>query len=188
MQQPGQRIVVVGDSGSGKTYVAQRLAKALQLEYICNDALIWRPNWVEVPRDERVPCFDEATRGDRWVIDGNLAAVKDPEDRLVLGRADTVVWLDLPRREVWPQVIFRTFKRAATGEDLWHGNRESWRQSFFSRDSIILWSVRMFNKYRQRHAAFFADPQWDRLTRIRLGSRREVGRWLEWVEHETPCP
>lgn len=49
--KPGQRIVVVGTSGCGKTYVAKALAERLGIRYISNDAIIWRPNWVETPRE-----------------------------------------------------------------------------------------------------------------------------------------
>ena len=43
-----------------------------------------------------------AVTGERWVIDGNYTSqVKD----LVWARADTVVWLDLPRRTVMRRII-----------------------------------------------------------------------------------
>ena len=46
----GNRICVVGTSGSGKTYVARALAERLSLRYICNDEIIWRADWVPTPR------------------------------------------------------------------------------------------------------------------------------------------
>ena len=39
-------------------------------------------------------------------------------------RADTVVWLDLPRSQVMRQIVSRTFRRVLTREELWNGNRE----------------------------------------------------------------
>ena len=130
------RIIVVGTSGSGKSYVAKAIAKNLGIKYICNDALIWMPNWINVPNDERLPGFEKATDCEAWVIDGNVASTHRPENALLLERADTIVWLDLPRRTVWSQVFWRTIRRAITREELWHGNRESFRLSFFSRDSM----------------------------------------------------
>ena len=51
----GRRILVVGTSGAGKTYVAQHLAKRLNLRYICNDTIIWGPDWTPVPKADRLP-------------------------------------------------------------------------------------------------------------------------------------
>src|SRR5262245_44968654 len=95
---PGTRICVVGTSGSGKTTVAMALAEALGLHYISNDAIIWRADWQPTPHDEVYTDIDAATSGDRWTFDGNLG--HSPEDRLVLSRCDTLVWLDLPRWQV----------------------------------------------------------------------------------------
>lgn len=169
-------MLVIGTSGSGKTHVAKAVAAALDLTFVDNDAIIWRANWVEAPRDDVLRDFELATRGDRWVIDGNLAG-SHPEDLLVLGRCDTIVWLDLPRREVWPAITRRTLMRAWTKQPLFHGNVERWSQAL-SRDSMIVWSVKTFARRRRAYTALFADPQHADQQRIRLRSRSEVEAWL----------
>ncbi|MEM6552071.1 MAG: hypothetical protein AAF750_08080 [Planctomycetota bacterium] len=176
----GRRIAVVGVSGSGKSYVARALAERLGILYVANDALIWEADWKEPTPEQEYRNFDEATAGEAWVIDGNLNP-KSAADRLVLDRIDTLVWLALPRREVWPQLLGRTVKRAATREELWHGNRESWRTSFLSKDSILWWSVKTYNHNRRRYGPWMTDAAHAHLIRVRLGSRREVRRWLKSV-------
>ena len=172
---PGRRICVVGTSGCGKTYVAEALAQRLGIRYVCNDAIIWRANWVPTPRDERLQQVHAAAALDAWTFDGNLSA---PEDQPVLDRFDTIVWLDLPRWQVHSQVLRRTLTGLITKEPLWqHGNVERWR-IFFSRDSIVWWSIKTFSKRRVEYAALFADPAHADKVRIRLASRREVNRWL----------
>lgn len=182
MQQPGRRIIVVGTSGSGKTHVAKAIAARLGIKYICNDALIWRADWQLVPKPERLPGFDAATDCDAWVIDGNVGAYTSPENAILLERADTIVWLDLPRRTVWRQVIVRTTKRVLFREELWHGNRETFRTSFLSRDSIILWSIQTFSKCRSRYQEMFTDDRWAHLQRIRLANSRQVRTWLDGLQ------
>jgi adenylate kinase family enzyme len=184
---PGSRICVVGTSGSGKTYVADALARILDVTYICNDAIIWRADWQETPADERYAEFDAATRADAWTFDGNLnpqsvAADRLSDDLLILSRCDTIVWLDLPRRQVWSAITQRTLWRAWTKEPMWHGNVERWR-NVFSRDSMIWWSVKTFARRRRIYGAFFDDPTYADRTRIRLRSRREVNAWLEDIAH-----
>jgi hypothetical protein len=56
------------------------------------------------------------------VVDGNYRAVV-PD--LVWARADTVVWLDLPRRTVLRRVTWRSLRRVVRREELWNGNRET---------------------------------------------------------------
>jgi adenylate kinase family enzyme len=179
MQQPGKRIIVVGTSGSGKTHVAKAIAAKLGIKYICNDSLIWRANWELVLKSERRPAFAEATDCDAWVIDGNVTTTTSPENALLLERADTILWLDLPRRTVFKQVILRTIKRVLTREELWHGNRETLRTSFLSKESIIVWSIQTYPKYKAKYAEIFADEQWAHLKRIRLTRKRQVQNWLE---------
>lgn len=173
--EPGRRIAVVGTSGSGKSYVANALAAKLGLPYISGDSLIWAPSWQEVPRAERLRRFDAATSSDGWTIDTNLGS--SAEDALVLERCDTLVWLDLPRWQVWSQVIERTLRRVMTRELLWHGNVETWRR-MLSRDSIIWWSLKTYGRRRRAYRASFADPALNDKVRIQLRSRSKVNRWL----------
>ena len=171
---------MVGTSGSGKTYVAEALAAKLGYTYISNDAIIWRPNWQETPHTERVQQIEAATRAESWTYDGNLYA-RNPDDRGVMQRCDTIVWLDLPRWQVWSQVIRRTLRRIWTQEELWNGNRESLR-ILFLRNSVIWWSVKSFARRRRRYGEMFADAAFAEKRLVRLRSRREVDLWLGSVE------
>ena len=74
-----------------------------------------------------------------WVCVGNYSHVQD----LVLSQADTVLWLRLPFRVSFWRLCKRTVARAWTQQPLWAGNpnRESWRQSFCSRNSILLYAI-----------------------------------------------
>jgi len=175
--RPGRRICVVGSSGSGKTFVAQALAARLGLRYVSNDALIWRADWVEVPDEERAPAFDAATREDGWTFDGNLG--RAPGVHLVLGRCDTLVWLDLPRWQVMWSVTARTLRRMVTRERLWHGNVERWRM-LLSRDSMIFYTWRTYGRRKRQYEALFASGAGPPAM-VRLRSRREVDRWLASV-------
>ena len=61
---------------------------------------------------------------------------------IVLERADLVVWLDPPLPTVLRRLGARTVRRVRSGEELWGGNRETWRGAFFSRDSLFLWALK----------------------------------------------
>ena len=140
------------------------------------DGVFHQPGWVPLEPDEFRRAAALAVAGDGWVIDGNYSAVR----ALVWARADTVVWLDLPRRTVMRQVVWRTLRRGVTRQELWNGNRESLR-NFLTWDpeqSVISWAWHSHAKYRARYGAAAGDPANAHLTFVRLTSRRSVARFL----------
>ena len=62
-----------------------------------------------------------ATEGDDWISDGTYFAIIG---ELVLERAETVVWLDLPVALVMWRLVRRSWVRKRDDVLLWHGNRE----------------------------------------------------------------
>lgn len=89
-----RRIAVIGCSGAGKSRLAKELAARLGVPAIHLDARYWRPGWVETPADEWEAKQPELFAGDAWVADGNFHGTL----RHRTARADTVVFLDFPRR------------------------------------------------------------------------------------------
>jgi len=145
MSQIGRRIVVYGPAGSGKTYVAARIAQTIGVPHIELDALFWLPEWEEKSleqfRDDVSAAINENAGG--WVCDGNYGRVRD----IILPQADTVVWLRLPFYVVFWQLLKRTVTRSWKGDILWGYNRESWRQSFLSRDSLLLYVIKNWGRH-----------------------------------------
>lgn len=172
-----KRVSVVGSSGSGKTTVARRLAETLGVPYVELDALHWGVNWCAATDAELSGRVRAATAGAAWVVDGNYWSKVGPE---VWTRADTVVWVNPPRwRAVW-QSVTRTVHRAATREELWAGNRESWRGLWFWRgeDSILWWAWTTYARSQERYAQAMTDPQWSHITFHRLRTRREIDQFV----------
>jgi adenylate kinase family enzyme len=171
-----RRVSVVGCSGSGKSTLAGELAHVLGGAHLELDGVFHQPGWVPLPEDEFRRVVAAATDVDCWVMDGNYSAVRP----LVWARADTVVWLDLPKRTVMRQVVWRTLRRGVTRQELWNGNRESLRNflTWDPKESVISWAWHNHAKYRDRYGAAAADPAYAHLTFIRLTSRRAITRFL----------
>ncbi len=171
-----RRVSVVGNSGSGKSTLATSLAVVLGVPHLELDGVFHQPGWVPLPEDEFRRAVAAAVAGDGWVTDGNYSAVRP----MVWARADTVVWLDLPRRTVMRQVVWRTLRRAVTRQELWNGNREPLRNflTWAPEENIISWAWHNHTKYRHRYGAAAADPAHAHLTFVRLTSRRAITRFL----------
>ncbi len=164
-----RRINVVGTSGSGKSTFARRLAHQLDLPYVEMDALWWRPGWLESDPDSFRARIQRAVAQPAWVLDGHYGtttlAIKWRE-------AEQVIWLDYTLARTFRQVLFRSIRRVWSGEELWPGtgNRESFRLTFLSRKSILLWTLRTHRPNRRKYLALIADPRFAHIRFVHLRS------------------
>ena len=176
-----RRVSVVGISGSGKSTLSRRLAAALDAPRIELDGIFHQPNWTPLPREVFRARLAPLLRSERWVVDGNYGSkVQD----LVWDAADTVVWLDLPRRAILPGLLARTLRRMWTREPLWNDNRERWRHLFDPRpeQNILLWMLTQHGRQRRRNERGLTGERWSRLALHRLRSRGEAERFLQALE------
>ncbi len=175
----GRRVAVYGPTGSGKSTLARRIAAGLGVPAIELDSIFHRPGWQPTPDGEfRAAVLERiAACEDGWVFDGNYRAVRD----IILSRADTVVWLRLPFRVVFRRLVARTLRRAWTREVLWGTNRESWRKTFLSRDSLLLWSVTTWKRHVRRLSEDLTKVP-HQASVITLRTPRQVGAFVSAFE------
>jgi adenylate kinase family enzyme len=164
------RIVVLGTSGAGKTTVARRLAGRYGLAPIELDDVSTGPGWTTIPAAELRARVLAALQAPDWIVDGNYERALGP---LVLERADTAVWLDLPLRVSLARMARRTWRRVRDRALDAHGNRERWRLAHLS---WVVWEVRSHLRRRVRMRARLARHRG--LTVVHLRSQREVDAWL----------
>jgi adenylate kinase family enzyme len=165
--------VIASASGSGKTTLGREVARRLEVPFVEVDSLVHGPNWVETPDDELREQMQPIVDSDAWVIDGTY---RRKLGDLVLARADTVVWLDLPIRVWFPRLVRRTYRRLRGREELWNANKESLRSAVWGRESLFAWAFRMhFGRRRRYPHELAAYPV------VRLRSRREVEEWLRGI-------
>ena len=171
-----RRVSVVGTSGAGKSTLGRSLADALGGEFLELDSVNHQADWVPLPTEEFRRRVALVVAGERWVIDGNYSKIRD----LVWARADTVVWLDLPRRTVMRRVTWRSVRRMALRTELWNGNREHWRYLFSldKEESVVAWAWQSHASTRAKFEAAMADPANGHLRFVRLTSPAAVRRFL----------
>lgn len=172
-----ERVVVVGDSCSGKTVLSRALGARLDHPHIELDQLYWGPRWTPRPLDDFRASVEEAVAGARWIVDGNYHRMIE----LVWSRATALVWLDYPLPLVLARGLKRSIRRSLRAEPLFAGNRESLRRSFLSHDSLLLWILTSRGPRRRRYCQLLEERRFPRLEVHRLGSPRATDRWLERV-------
>ena len=174
-----QRINLVGTSGCGKTTLGRKLAEILEAPHIEMDAFYHGPNWSTVDPDVFLERVTNAIAPPKWILDGNY---HDRTHAIKWARATMVVWLDMPFLTNMFRAVSRAVNRAWTQEEFWpgSGNRESFRKSFFSTDSIILWTAKTYQRRRRDYLKFVGNPPGVRF--IQLSGPKEVEEFLAQVE------
>ncbi|MEV0096475.1 AAA family ATPase [Streptomyces sp. NPDC050738] len=166
------RVLVVGSTGAGKSTMARAIARRLGLEFHEMDALHFiGPGWQENPNLTRqVARILEGPGG--WVFD----SLGHPDVRdLLWEHADTVVWLDYPRRVVLWRVLRRSVRRTLLRERVFGGNREA-LAGWFRRDHPVWWAMSQYEGRRAEILRRTRDPRFAPLRVVRLAHPRDHNR------------
>lgn len=174
------RINFVGTSSSGKSTLSKKLASVLDVPYIEMDLLYHEPNWTEpTPEVFRTRLSNAIAKKSRWVLDGNYHSKTFD---IKWARSTMIVWLDVP----FSVNMFRAFKRALhrswTKQELWPGtgNRETFGRTFFSRESMILWTAKSFGRLKRRYAAIEANPP-ENVKFVRLATSDDIEQFFDAI-------
>lgn len=158
--------------------MAKLLSTALNILHLELDAVNHQPGWVPLPVEEFQSKARALAEGEAWVIDGNYHGMGVQD--IVWERADTVVWIDLPKRTVMRQLVTRTVRRGVRREVLWNGNRERLGSMFKwqPEENVVRWAWTRFDEQRERYEAAMHDARWSRIDFLRLRTRDEVDGFL----------
>lgn len=103
------RIIIVGNNGSGKSFMAKKLSEITGLPLVHLDVEFWRPNWKMPSEEEWKKKNIELISKEKWVIDGNVNHGGTMELRFKA--ADLIIFLDVNRFVCLASVIKRNGKK-----------------------------------------------------------------------------
>ena len=89
-----KRILVIGNSGAGKSVFSTKLEKIIDLPVIRLDTFMWRSATERTDEVTFIQNVENILAQPRWIMDGNYYKYLP----IRLHRADTVIWLDF---SVW---------------------------------------------------------------------------------------
>ena len=187
MQQSsiGHRIHVIGNSCSGKSSLAERLARSLAVPLVELDALNWEPDWVGLSTTDPAEFerrLHAATADGAWVVAGSYARFSE---RVFWRRLETVIWLDLPILVLLARAMTRSWRRWRSKELLWGTNVERfWSQLMVWRkdESLLWWIATQHRRKRRAMIERMADPAWAHIRFVRLVSTAEIERFVAALE------
>lgn len=103
MNNIGQKIIIIGSPGSGKTYLSKKLSEILKYPLYHLDDIYWQQDWISIPENEFQSKILEILKKDKFIIDGNYGE----SVYLRAERADTIIILQTPLY----LCLFRILKR-----------------------------------------------------------------------------
>jgi adenylate kinase family enzyme len=101
------RTIIIGNSGSGKTWLATRLSEADRCPVIHLDHIFWEPGGFDQPRPPEVVThmIEASKKEDSWIAEGVFGELAAQ----FVDRAQYLIWLDID----WPTCRSRLLKRGS---------------------------------------------------------------------------
>lgn len=154
--KPPARILIIGNSGAGKSFLGERLGRKLRIDWVPLDSIHWEPGGFEAKRDEVVALrmVGAAVEKEAWIIEGVYGWLAEA----ALSRAQILIWLDLPWDSCRAGLLARGVDGEKDGRVLWR-----WAENYWARQSSCSFGAheRIFenfsgDKSRIRHREEFA--------------------------------
>ena len=101
-----KRIAIIGNAGSGKSTLSQKLQAITNLPVYYLDQYYWKPGWVRTDPDEYKKMHDAICDKEEWIIDGINLRVMEYR----IQRADMIIFLNIPRYICLWRIFKRTFQ------------------------------------------------------------------------------
>lgn len=163
-----KRVLVIGPGGAGKSTVAVRLGRLLNLEVSHLDRLFWRPGWVKPVPEDWLRTVTDLTSRDAWIIDGNYSRTLEVRFQ----KCDTVIFLDMSRFVCLWRIAKRLFHyRNEPRPDMADGCREKFDLEF------VLWVWNYSKRTRPKVVKLLRENSEDKRV-VWLRSNAEVERFL----------
>ena len=98
------RMMIIGNNGSGKSVLAKELAAITGLPLVHLDMEFWKPNWEQPTKAEWAARQKELAAAEKWIIEGNHTGTME----IRFQRADLILFLDVNRLVCLSSVLRRT--------------------------------------------------------------------------------
>ena len=162
-----QRILIIGPCGAGKSTLAIKLGKRLDLPVFHMDQLNWKSGWIESSKEELLGKIANVIAADRWIIDGTYGGTLAER----IARADTVIYLDFPIRLCILRLLKRIWTyRGRSRPDMTEGCPERF-------DAAFLWYLICWNSGPKLRMEQRIRGHENKI--IRLKSPAVLNRWLD---------
>ena len=141
------KIFIIGISGSGKSYLANRLSEKLKIKHFDLDDLYWETKYSKKrDKQERAKILNSILENENdWVFEG----IYNIWTENIRDKADLIIWLDLPKNLMTWRILKRWLKR-----------RKESREKLKEVLSLIKFQ-RSYRKYKEKFDGSFYESHKD---------------------------
>ena len=161
----GNRILVLGCPGSGKSTFARALGEKTGLPVVHLDNIWWRADGTHISREEFDRALAELLAGEKWIMDGDYSRTYEVRIRA----SDTLIFLDYPEDVCMAGIIARVGQKRPDmpwTESTLDPELVAMVKNFATDNRPVLLSL--FRKYPEKQVIIFT-------------SRDEADRWLSQI-------
>ena len=173
-----RKIIIVGDSCSGKTTLCKKLGEKLALPFFDLDDFHWLPNWVEREDDNMIAKVEnEILSNDAWIVSGNYISLME---NVTWVNTDAIIWLKYSKWLCLWRCFKRSLRRSIYKEECCNGNYESFKHSFltWNNENLFVWiythHLSRKTKFENWRSGKFADKYW-----LVFEKPRELGVFID---------
>jgi adenylate kinase family enzyme len=149
-RQRTMKVVIIGNSGSGKTWLARELSSGASVPLIRLDEIFWEPGGFDRKRssEDMVSLVRDSKLGENWVVEGVFGELA----KHYLDEAEILIWLDLP----WRVCKARLLQRGSESKQ--HMSRDQSEQGL---QALLAWASGYYSRTDLRshegHKALFNE-------------------------------
>lgn len=165
-----KRIAIIGAPGSGKTTLAMRIEGIFKLPVVFLDSFYQLPNWVMRDPAERDNLILEATRKEKWIMDGTF--IDTLEERVKV--ADLIIFLDYKTKVQLKGIFKRFFTNFGKEKIDMPGCKERIDLSFIN-------YVATYNKKRRKYIIEILN-KYDKSKVLHFTSQKDLDDWIAKLE------
>lgn len=161
------QVVVIGNSGSGKSTYAKKLASAHQLTHLDLDSIMWVPNEIAVlrtPEEIHASLAEFVQRNDRWVVEGVyteiMRMILKPDVELHFMNPGLEACLANNARRPWEPEKYATPELQQSMFD----NLIAWVRDYYTRTDAWSYAAHraLFDEHAGAKIEFTSVPEMDR--------------------------
>lgn len=166
------KIIIIGGPGTGKSTLANNLARNLELPVYHLDAIHHLPNWEIRDKKERDEIILQKIEEPKWVIDGTYTSTLEKR----MQKSDLIIFFDYPTIVKLKNILHRYLKNKEKQREEIPGCKEKMDMAFIKQ--TINW-----NKKKKSKIYELLEKNKDKKVLV-FKSRRKLNKWYKDMFNE----